>query len=348
MEKSSFFNSVCGDRKYKAQDFAQYFSSFVGNGVFPNPSTNLQVVSNDDMTVTLKSGKAWINGYFYTNTDNLILTIENADGASNRVDRVVLRLDFLNREVKVAVKKGTFGSAKAPTLQRDADIYELGLATIQVNRGAIKITQGDTTDTRLDTNVCGVVQGLINQVDTTTIFNQYKQWFEDKQEEYKDDIASWKIEKDAFVAKEQAEVDKVEADFKAQFEAWFMNIKNELSENQAGNLQNQINDNKIEQENKIDILKQDIGDKSQLPTIDKSNLVNAMKEVFQNVSNGKEKIAMAITDKNIKTDSSDTFDIMAENIKHIRNIKFNERYSTYEMIMMYGFNPGIMINGGGI
>ncbi|MGH4125286.1 MAG: hypothetical protein ACREV6_20405 [Clostridium sp.] len=41
MEKSSFFNSVEGDRKYKASDFASYFNSLLTNGVFPNPSTNL-------------------------------------------------------------------------------------------------------------------------------------------------------------------------------------------------------------------------------------------------------------------------------------------------------------------
>ena len=34
MEFSSFFNSVGGDRKYKAEDWAEYFGSFIGNGVF--------------------------------------------------------------------------------------------------------------------------------------------------------------------------------------------------------------------------------------------------------------------------------------------------------------------------
>ena len=34
MEKSSFFNSVSHDRTYKAEDWAEYFASFIGNGVF--------------------------------------------------------------------------------------------------------------------------------------------------------------------------------------------------------------------------------------------------------------------------------------------------------------------------
>lgn len=42
-----------------------------------------------------------------------------------------------------------------------------------------------------------------------------------------------------------------------------------------------------------------------------------IKEVFQSVSDGKEKIASAITDKGIETDANATFDTMAQNIGKI-------------------------------
>lgn len=45
---------------------------------------------------------------------------------------------------------------------------------------------------------------------------------------------------------------------------------------------------------------------------------NVIKEVFQSVSEGKEKIASAITDKGVKTDATDTFDTMAKNIGEIQ------------------------------
>ena len=103
MEKSSFFNAHLEngvyDRTYQAEDFAKYFSTFIGNGVFPNPSTNCQVTANDNMTIKLQPGLAWINGYLYQNTDELQLTVDPADGVLNRQDRVVLRLDFVNREI---------------------------------------------------------------------------------------------------------------------------------------------------------------------------------------------------------------------------------------------------------
>ncbi|MGO0931908.1 hypothetical protein ACTPED_19825, partial [Clostridioides difficile] len=88
MEKSFVFNSVNGDRRYKAEDFREYFASFIGNGVFPNPSSNLQVVdnNNNNMTITVKKGKGWINGAIYINTDDLVINIDPADGILNRID----------------------------------------------------------------------------------------------------------------------------------------------------------------------------------------------------------------------------------------------------------------------
>lgn len=230
MEKSSFFNAeLVGeeyDRTYLAEDYAQYFASFIGNGVFPNPSNNLQVIADGtSMNVVLKSGKAWINGYFYNNTDDLILVIAPADGVLNRIDRVVLRLDFLNREIKAYVKKGVFASSPiAQTLQRDADMYEIGIADIKVNKGAIAITQANITDLRQDNNYCGIVHGTVDQVDVTTLFNQYSK---------------------ALELKEQG--------FEEEFTTWFNNIKGQLSGDVATNLAVQIDDLKTSKVNYTDL-----------------------------------------------------------------------------------------------
>ena len=73
--------------------------------VFPNPSTNFQVVSNDDMTVTVKPGEVWINGYLGFDDKDYILEIEPADGVLNRIDRIVARHDVVDRDIKIEVKK---------------------------------------------------------------------------------------------------------------------------------------------------------------------------------------------------------------------------------------------------
>jgi len=176
--RSGFFNSINGDRKYGAERFAEYFASFIGNGVFPNPGNGLQVMANNDMTVTVKAGKAWINGYILINDDDYILTLDPADGALNRIDRIVARYDTVDREIRLEVKKGTFASSPvAPTLQRDADAYELGLADVYIAAGVVSVTQANITDLRFNTELCGIVHGTVEQVDTTTLFNQYVDWY---------------------------------------------------------------------------------------------------------------------------------------------------------------------------
>ncbi|GEM_PF-1317251 len=231
MEKSSFFNAVLDangtpDRVYPAEDFAEFFSTFIGNGIFPNPSTNLQVVADGtSMNVILSMGKAWINGYCYRNTDNLTLKVDPADGVLNRIDRVVLRLDFLNREIKAYVKKGAFASNPVvPALQRNADMYEIGIADIKVNKGVIKITQADITDLRLSKELCGIVHGTVDQVDVTTLFNQYS---------------------NALELKEQG--------FEEEFTTWFNNIKGQLSGDVATNLAVQIEDLRTTKVNYTDL-----------------------------------------------------------------------------------------------
>ncbi len=230
MERSGFFNSVNGDRKYKAEDFANYFNKFITNGVFPNPSTNLQVMAGDGMNVVVKIGSAWINGYVYDNTTDLILPVDPADGVLNRIDRVVLRYDTINREIKAKIKKGTFASAPvAPSLQRDADAFELALADISIAKGIVSISQAYITDTRLNTGLCGIVNSLI-QVDTTTLLNQYEAGMQAK-----------------------------EAQFTQDFNDWFATIQAALDGDTAGNLLNLINNHKSDKNNPHEVTAAQIG-----------------------------------------------------------------------------------------
>lgn len=243
MEKSSFFDSINRDRLYKAQDYANYFNKFITNGVFPNPATNLQVIANNNMTVTLKKGAAWINGYMYENTEDLILNVSTSDGIQNRIDRLVIRLDTAGRAITAKIKKGTLEtSPTAPALQRDADGYELGIADIYVGKGVAMITQANITDLRMNTNISGWVNSLI-QADTNAIFNQYVAWYNEKTGQYQSDMTAMKTQ------------------FENDFNSWYNNIKSQLSGDVATNLQNQI------------------GTLGTLNTTNKSSLVNAVNEV---------------------------------------------------------------------
>ena len=255
------FTSVNGDRKYTSTFFAEYFASFIGNGVFPNPSTNTQVLSGSGMNVSVQQGKAWIDGYILYVDNPQSLTLDTGDNLLPRIDKIVIRLDKINREIVLAVKKGAPATnPTAPSLQRDGDMHELGIANIRVDRGASAITQANITDLRLNSNECGIVKGTVEEIDTTTLFNQYQDWIEQKKAEFNQDLITytntkqsefegWVDDKESgyntYVGNKQSEwdswYDTTTTQFQQDFNNWFATIQGVLDENTAGNLYNMIN-----------------------------------------------------------------------------------------------------------
>lgn len=181
-EKSGFFDAkLVGnayDRVYNASSFANYFSSFIGNGVFAGKYNDLAVLpaNTPDMTVRVLPGQAWINGYWYENVNDgdKVFTVQPAAGQyKNRYDAVVVRLDLNERKMSVELKQGA--AAKTPVKQspsRSGGIWELVLAYVLVEYGTSAITSELITDTRADNVLCGYAHGVVDQVSTTTIFNQ--------------------------------------------------------------------------------------------------------------------------------------------------------------------------------
>lgn len=165
MEKSGFFNSSGGDRVYDATDFAAYFGDLISNGVFYMATTNLQVTPAIGLAVSVAAGSAWINGYRYENTNDLNMPLTTANGSNPRIDRIVVRLSQISRSIRLAVVAGTPASTPAaPTLTRTSDIYELGIADVLVPAAATSIVANNITDTRLNTDLCGLVNSLVSAV----------------------------------------------------------------------------------------------------------------------------------------------------------------------------------------
>ena len=201
---SGFFDAVdLGggnyDREYSADVFAHYFSLLVKNGVFPDPSTGMQVKAstNPDMHVTVQPGSGWINGYYITVPDDApeVLTVPTANPSLSRIDSVIMGLNFVDREIQLYIKSGAVSaSPSAVSLQRDNDLYEMELAQITVAAGVASISQANITDMRQNTSRCGIVKGTIDQIDTTDLFAQYNDafqtWFADIQAQLSGDVAT--------------------------------------------------------------------------------------------------------------------------------------------------------------
>ena len=258
--KSGMFNSVNRDRVYKAEDFASYFASFIGDGVFPNPSTGLQVTAGTGMNLILKPGRGWCKGYYLVNDADHTITLDTAEPVLKRIDRIVMQLNYLLRTMTIVVKKGVYASSPKPQdVVRNSDMYELVLADVLVNNGVVQINQGNITDQRLNSALCGIVHGTIHQVDTTTIFNQYQGWFDDYSVVKAAEFEAWQTQvttameawidaqQQAYEAWRQAEEDLFElwsSNRKQAFEDWFETVRDILNTTADGNLLNYIDDHK--------------------------------------------------------------------------------------------------------
>lgn len=178
--KSYFWDAITApdgsvDREYSAADFCAYLASIVGDGVFPTPSTNLQVIASSGLTVIVKTGEAWIKGRKMRNTTDLSLTLDAADVLYNRIDRIIFGYDTDDRAFFIEVLKGTPAmSPVAPALSRTSNRMEFALANILVTAQTTAISQEDITDVRADSSVCGWVAGLVQTVDTETLFLQWQ------------------------------------------------------------------------------------------------------------------------------------------------------------------------------
>ncbi|EPY2302321.1 tail fiber protein [Clostridium sporogenes] len=294
MIKSFPFNAIYDsngvpDRAYLAEDFARYFAKFIGTGVYPNPATGLQVVAVDNnMQIRIKKGDAYILGRDFENTDDYIIQLDVADGVLSRIDRVALRLDYLKRDIIPVLKKGNYASSPiAPALQRDADAYEIALADVYVKNGVIKINQSDITDTRLNSELCGIVHAIIQQVDTTEIFRQFQAWFNEQKNVHEGDFEKWLNEFKIITGK--------------KFEDWVEDLKNSLDPNEdiAAQLQMQISTIKSDlADMTTDIENIDLN--ADKVTLDSSsfkskNVKGALEEVFTSGVSKKNKLVSILT-----------------------------------------------------
>jgi len=176
-ETSGFFNAEklqdgSFDRVYLAESFASYFARFIGNGLFGGSVGTLQVIPNGTYSVAVQSGEGFINGYWYQNSSALAFPLAPSHAAP-RIDSVVLRLDLFSRSISLALVTGTPSVNPVPTpLTRDDSTWELRLCNINVAANAASITADSIIDTRFDPHQCGLVHGVVDQLDTTEYGNR--------------------------------------------------------------------------------------------------------------------------------------------------------------------------------
>ena len=174
-----FFNSVDGDRRYDADQMSEYFNGLVSNGVYEDVGNALQVLATGtDMTVNVQTGRGIIDCKWLKNDTILPLTVTASHATLPRYTAVVMRLDRTNRQMIITTVDGEAASTPVEPTMSDTDtVKELCLAMVYIGAGVTAITQDKINDRRPSSS-CGWVTGLIDQVDTATLFLQYKVAYE--------------------------------------------------------------------------------------------------------------------------------------------------------------------------
>ncbi|MCM1026530.1 MAG: hypothetical protein NC432_08825 [Roseburia sp.] len=166
------------DRGIDSEELRSYYHLLYTDGVFPNPSTGLQVTEyNQEMSVSVQPGSVIIQGALGIEKNSRTLVFEAAGSNYDRIDAVVARLNtnYDHRNIDLYVVKGAENTnPAAPELTREGGIYELRLANVFIAKNTTTISAERITDTRLNLEDCGIVTSNPDPVDTTDIFHQYQ------------------------------------------------------------------------------------------------------------------------------------------------------------------------------
>ena len=180
-----FFNAIkqtdgTYDRTYNAEQMSGYFEGLVSDGVYENVGDAMQVIASGGMHVQVKSGRMLIDSKWLKNDAAYSIDITPAHVTLNRYTAIVARLDKSARTISIVAKDGENATKPVkPAISDTVSVKEMCLAYIYVGRGVTEITQSAIEDTRPDTNICGWVTGIIEQVDTSQLFLQWQTAYEE-------------------------------------------------------------------------------------------------------------------------------------------------------------------------
>lgn len=197
-----FYNSVDGDRKYDATQFASLFDGVITDGVVAAVGDFFATTPGGGMTVDVGTGRAWFNRTWTYNDAKIPLTLDESDLLYDRIDAVVLEIDtsVAVRDNSIKVVKGTPAQEpQKPALTNEGDVHQYALAYVRVKASSIEVGSGDIT-INVGQADCPFVTSIVETPDLEVLFAQWD----------------------------------------AQFTAWFENIQSQLEGDVAANLQKQI------------------------------------------------------------------------------------------------------------
>lgn len=242
------------DRAESSDFLAMFISHIISDGVLAQPGDCFQVLAFEGMKLKIRPGFGIVKGRFFFDENDFYVTVPNASTNFKRIDRVILRANYPQRLCEIMIIEGEPALNPVPPdliQPTSGDYYELCLATININSNQTVITQSNITDTRYDSSVCGIVTQAIDHIDTSVLFAQLNQFYNEfvarsdsSYEKYVADMEAYLESLSTSGNNQLTEIVEVLQNFEIlseeQFLAWFNQMKDQLSEDAAGHLQQEI------------------------------------------------------------------------------------------------------------
>lgn len=255
---SGFFNSLNGDRKYNAAQMSAIFDGLIIDGVFASIGTAFAVKAAGGLTVNVGIGKAWFDHTWTVNDSILPMTAPEAEVLLDRIDAVVLEVNGMEsiRENTIKFVKGNPSSAPSrPTLTNEGNVHQYPLCYIYRKYGTAVINQADITP-MVGTESTPFVTGILQTISLDELLGKWQdeldRFTDARSKEVDDwiaqeesDFTAWFNKMKADLQQEQTVLDQWIASEQADFLAWYNQMKDQLSGDVAGNLQLEIDKEKV-------------------------------------------------------------------------------------------------------
>lgn len=177
--RSGFYDAIEEDRVYSADDMNKPYKKLVSDGVFATPqgtpSSDLQVVPGNGMSVNVSKGNGMCAGKWFENNSIVNFVIPSNTALNSRIDSVLMQVDArtTGRVGNLVYRTGTAAADPVPpVINTVTDVTEYRLANILVEPGATEITASNITDKR-GSDECPWISALVIQPDVSTLWQNF-------------------------------------------------------------------------------------------------------------------------------------------------------------------------------
>lgn len=154
------FDSGPGSNVTEAQ-WGLMAKNWLGTGVIKGAINEFQVYADSSgMQVKVKSGQAWIEGFFFQVVTESVIPISIANSSNPRIDRIAIQVDWTNNIISLIAIQGTpAASPTPPALTQGSAIWQISLAQVYVGANVSTIAAGNVTDERNFVKNANAIQG---------------------------------------------------------------------------------------------------------------------------------------------------------------------------------------------